>query len=153
MADTPRLLARGLVRPLVWSVMALMTLLAAWATVAVAIPRAAISPSTDLTNIRTDRSITVEVPRFTSISRVEVTVNAVQKWLEYNIQGNSYTAPLQLDPASDVTVTVKATSPLGFIREFDSTFHTMEAMQLSTATAAGKPLTEGGTITNNHDSQ
>lgn len=144
--DAPRRLARGLARQLFWVAVALSALLIACAIFAAAVPRATISPAMGLADIRNDSAITVDVPRLTSISRVEVTVNGVQRSLEYNIEGSSYTVPFQLDPGSDVMVSVKATSALGVIREFNTTFHTMEPMQLASASAAGQPLAENPAI-------
>jgi len=125
---------------------ALTALLIACAIFATAVPRATISPAMGLADIRNDSVITVEVPRLTSISRVEVTVNGVQRSLAYNIEGSSYELPFQLDPGSDVAVSVKAASALGIIREFNTSFHTMEPMQLATASAAGKPLADNPAI-------
>lgn len=130
-------------RPLAWAAAALVALLTIWATVAVAVPRATISPAPGTLGVRTDSGVTVDTAGLTSISRVEVTVNGEQRWLEYNVQdieSGVYTAPVQLVPGSTVTVAVKAGSPLGIIREFESNFIIMEPMRLAAASGGGQPL-------------
>jgi hypothetical protein len=69
-----------------------------------------------------------------------VKANEKQQWLEYNIEENKYTAPVQLNPGSTYTVEVKVTSSLGIIGEFSSTFTTAEPLKFTSATAAGQPL-------------
>lgn len=106
----------------------------------IAIPRAEILPADGSFLVRNDDHIQVKVPLFSSISRVSVTADKKQQWLEYNIEENKYTVPVQLTPGSTYTVEVKVTSSLGIIREFSSTFTTAEPLKLTSATAAGQPL-------------
>lgn len=108
-----------------------------FASLLLTIPRAEISPEAGKAFVRSDGQIHVQVPRFSSISKIAVFINSEQKWLEYNIENSDYTAPVQLDPGSAVTVEIKVTSSLGIVRDFSSNFTTVEPVRVTSATSGG----------------
>ncbi|MFA5810693.1 MAG: hypothetical protein WC935_10250 [Thermoleophilia bacterium] len=112
----------------------------------VAIPRVDITPADNAMAVRSGSLIRVEVPRFSSISKVSVTVNGEQKWLEYNIEDNAYSPPIQPASGSMVTVDVKTTSAIGVVREFSSSFNTIEPLAVISARAGDREISPNSAI-------
>ncbi|MFA6002352.1 MAG: hypothetical protein WC828_09645, partial [Thermoleophilia bacterium] len=105
-----------------------------------------ISPADNATAVRSGSLIRIEVPRFSAISKVSVTVNGEQKWLEYNIEDSTYSPPIQPASGSLVTVDVKTTSAIGIVREFSSSFTTVEPLSVISARAGDKEISPGSPI-------
>ncbi|MFA5802787.1 MAG: hypothetical protein WC911_09980 [Thermoleophilia bacterium] len=110
------------------------------------IPRVEISPANNATAVRSGGIIRIEVPRFSSISKVSVAVNGEQQWLEYNIEDSTYSPPIQPASGSMVTVDVKTTSAIGIVREFSSSFTTVEPLAVTSARAGGREISPNSAI-------
>lgn len=111
-----------------------------------AIPRVSISPADGQSGILPNSLIRIEAPSFSSISKVSVTVNGEEKWLEYNIADSVYAPPVHPASGSTVTVDVKTTSAIGLVREFSTTYTTIDPLSVTAVQAEGRQISPASVV-------